>query len=236
MNNLSFLSNEFWKVIFMVGALLPYSEFAFSQSSITGPPHLVVRPKPRADGCEKPQWPTRALAKGQEGVVQIAVLVGLDGNPIHPFIQHSTGFPMLDTAAKTALMKCSWQPGTIDDKPIPMLMTMTYYWFSVPSGYLGETWRELLHSAKEGDASALYSIAKMQAADSEMQSAGIRLLMSLAEVGHPLAQYDIAARYEEGDGMKKNIEQAEVWYAKAALQGEMLAVERSRLIKERNTQ
>lgn len=233
MNITATLSNTCIRLALAASVLVLYSETAFSQSTIGAPQHSLVRPETRTDKCKKPQWPVRALDGGQEGGVQIAVMVGTDGKPVRTTVQHSTGFPMLDAATAAALMKCSFTPGTVDGESVSMLMTTSYYWFSSNPGEPGEHWMKVLRAAQDGEVPALYTVAQWQTKDPDTISNGIKLLKILANAGYPLAQYEIGARYEAGDGLEKDIEQAEIWYSKAAEQGELLAAERLHLMQER---
>jgi TPR repeat protein len=47
--------------------------------------------------------------------------------------------------------------------------------------------------------------------------------LKAAEQGHALAQYDLAAIYDNGYGIKKDMQNAAVWYRKAAEQGDAQA-------------
>ena len=218
--------------IFIFASIFLFSDAAFSQSSVSEPQHVLVRPEVQFDKCKKPQWPSRLAERGQEGVVQIAVMVGVDGKAIRTMVQHSSGFPALDTATEAALIECPFRPGTIDGEPVSMLMTTNHYWFNSPTGEPGEHWRKVLRLAQDGEVPALYAVALWLTSDTDRISDGIKLLKTLADAGYPLAQYEVGVRYEAGNGLTKDMKQAEIWYAKAAAQGELLSVERARLIQE----
>lgn len=224
-------------LLHMLGLLLACSfvlcsEAAFAQTSSSPFQQSLVRPAAVNDKCNKPRWPKNELDSDHEGAVQIAVLVGVDGRAVSTTVQYSTGFPKLAEAAQAALMKCTFSPGTVNGQPVPMLMTRTYNWFTYSPGQPGEYWMKVFRSAQEGNVPALYSIAQLRLKDPDTISDGIVLLKIVANAGYALAQYELATRYELGDGLERNIELAEVWYAKAADQDELLAAERRRLIQE----
>src|SRR4051794_29852943 len=60
--------------------------------------------------CAKPAWPKEALRKEQSGTVQLAFLIGADGAVKDSRVEKSSGFPLLDEAAQTRIMRCRFQP------------------------------------------------------------------------------------------------------------------------------
>lgn len=99
------------------------SGFAWSQPSSNAQQHLIVHPEPKPEQCDIPDWPTLTLKWEQEGIVQVAGLVDTDGKIIRSAIRHSSGYPKLDAAAETALLECSFNPGTIKITSLPQEVT-----------------------------------------------------------------------------------------------------------------
>jgi protein TonB len=55
-------------------------------------------------------------------------MVGEDGRVVQAMVEKSSGYPRLDEAAKEALSKCSFKPGTVDGKPEAAWASMKYTW------------------------------------------------------------------------------------------------------------
>jgi protein TonB len=65
-----------------------------------------------ANGCAKPDYPTRAARNGEAGTVTLALLVGTDGRVANSRVQNSSGSRELDKAAVSALSLCKFKPAT----------------------------------------------------------------------------------------------------------------------------
>jgi protein TonB len=72
-----------------------------------------------------PVQPPRSIRNGEEGSVMLRVQVLADGSAGQVEIAKSSGFPMLDEAAKSAVQSWRFHPATIDGKPVTE-------WFRVP--------------------------------------------------------------------------------------------------------
>jgi protein TonB len=55
-------------------------------------------------------------------------MVGEDGRVIQAAVEKSSGYQRLDEAAKDALSKCLFKPGTVDGKPEQAWASMKYTW------------------------------------------------------------------------------------------------------------
>ena len=77
-------------------------------SSNTGAMHTAVLAD--ANGCAKPDYPTRAARNGESGTVTLALLVGTDGKVANSRVQNSSGSKELDRAAISALSMCKFKP------------------------------------------------------------------------------------------------------------------------------
>jgi protein TonB len=60
----------------------------------------------------KVAYPIKALQRGEHGTVVLRVLVGIDGNPQAVEIERSSGSRDLDNAARDAVKRWTFQPGT----------------------------------------------------------------------------------------------------------------------------
>jgi protein TonB len=81
-----------------------------------------------ASSCEKPEYPNASKRLEEEGTVQLKFLVGTDGRVIESAVEKSSGFRRLDEAARGALSKCQFKPGTEDGKPLQSWASMKYTW------------------------------------------------------------------------------------------------------------
>jgi protein TonB len=67
--------------------------------------------------CAKPDYPSASRRMEEEGTVTLKFLIGVDGKVIQADIEKTSGFTRLDEAARNALSKCQFRPGTVDGKP-----------------------------------------------------------------------------------------------------------------------
>ena len=72
-----------------------------------------------------PVQPARSLRNGEEGRVMLRVLVQADGTAGEVQVRTSSGFPMLDEAARSAVQTWRFNPATSSGKPVAE-------WYLVP--------------------------------------------------------------------------------------------------------
>ncbi|MCX8132983.1 MAG: energy transducer TonB, partial [Roseococcus sp.] len=78
----------------------------------TAPPEPDER-YPRA----APAYPEMARARGEQGVVVLELAIGTDGRVITARVARSSGFPMLDEAARRAAQEWRFRPARIEGQP-----------------------------------------------------------------------------------------------------------------------
>ncbi len=78
--------------------------------------------------CAKPDYPSASRRMEEEGTVTLKFLIGVDGKVIQADIEKSSGFTRLDEAARNALSKCQFRPGTVDGKPEQSWASIKYTW------------------------------------------------------------------------------------------------------------
>ena len=97
----------------------------------TAPPAPSIRTgaaiQPGAS-CAKPDYPSASRRLEEEGTVSLKFLIGADGRVLQSEIEKTSGFPRLDEAARNALSKCQFRPGTIDGKPEQSWASIKYTW------------------------------------------------------------------------------------------------------------
>jgi protein TonB len=78
--------------------------------------------------CAKPDYPSASRRMEEEGTVTLKFLIGVDGKVIQADIEKTSGFTRLDEAARNALSKCQFRPGTVDGKPEQSWASIKYTW------------------------------------------------------------------------------------------------------------
>ncbi len=78
--------------------------------------------------CAKPDYPSASRRMEEEGTVTLKFLIGVDGKVLQADIEKSSGFTRLDEAARNALSKCQFRPGTVDGKPEQSWASIKYTW------------------------------------------------------------------------------------------------------------
>jgi protein TonB len=81
-----------------------------------------------AQNCQKPEYPSASRRAEEEGTVQLKFLVGVDGRVLQAEVEKTSGFPRLDEAARQALSRCQFKPGTLDGKPVESSTGLKYTW------------------------------------------------------------------------------------------------------------
>jgi protein TonB len=81
-----------------------------------------------ANGCAKPDYPSRAARNGESGTVTLALLVGADGKVANSRVQSSSGSRELDRAAISALSMCKFKPAMNGGVPEQAWAQIAYVW------------------------------------------------------------------------------------------------------------
>ena len=63
--------------------------------------------------CAKPEWPKESLRLEQRGRVTLAFLIGADGTVNDAKVVNSSGYPLLDEAAREGIRKCRFKPASV---------------------------------------------------------------------------------------------------------------------------
>lgn len=80
-------------------------------------------------GC-KPEYPRAALRYEQQGMVELAVQVDVDGSISGVEVLKSSNFPLLDNAVRDRLLagSCKGEPGTVDGQAQVSRAKVRYVW------------------------------------------------------------------------------------------------------------
>jgi TonB family protein len=98
---------------------------ARAQAAGGKPAYDPVAGQPR---CARPEWPAAALAAGDSGIVTLKLLIDADGAVVDSRVLRSSGHEALDEAARVAMLKCHFNPGLKDGKPVKAWLMLQYVW------------------------------------------------------------------------------------------------------------
>ena len=88
----------------------------------------VSKPIAQFNSCAKPTYPHESLARRAEGTTSLRFLVDTDGSVAEALVARSSGDPLLDEAARVAIAKCRFTPGTAGGKPVRAWVPVQYIW------------------------------------------------------------------------------------------------------------
>lgn len=97
---------------------------------VAAPKH-VERTAPVIDAqrnCAKPEYPSASRRLDEAGTVTLRFLIDVSGQVLESKVETSSGFARLDEAARTALGRCRFKPGTVDGKPEQSWASIKYKW------------------------------------------------------------------------------------------------------------
>lgn len=78
--------------------------------------------------CGEPQYPSASKRLEESGTVVLRFLIDIDGRVVDSKVDTSSGHERLDKAAKDALTRCTFKPGTVDGKPEQSWASIKYTW------------------------------------------------------------------------------------------------------------
>lgn len=185
-----------------------------------------------AVSCEWPDFPERAQKAEEEGINVLGFLVRADGTVANTMVLNSTGSRHLDRAAVSALSRCVFKRSA--DETAERWKRVIYTWSFTDDPGLHRAKRATAIAAGKGNLAARYHLSLLlwhtAKTDAERNQA-ITVLHSSAALGHAHAQYDLGRRFEKGDGVEADLDEALRWYQKAAAQDDPFAKQRLALQK-----
>ncbi len=98
------------------------------QAAAAPPPTPRVMGTLRPGSCPRPAYPEISRRLEEEGTVVLRFLVAPDGKVLQAEVEKSSGFRRLDDAARNGLANCTFEPATIDGKPVRTWATVPYTW------------------------------------------------------------------------------------------------------------
>ncbi|TWI60803.1 TonB family protein [Pseudoduganella lurida] len=171
--------------------------------------------KPVPGSCGKPEWPKEALRFEQEGEVTLGFLVGEQGTVRESKVVTSSGFPLLDSSARTALGNCRFTPATEGGKAVAAWTQMKFAWTLTKAA---PTALERTYATGGTD------IKEMVAGMADRGEAPAIVELTKAAVrGDAAAQSWMGARYAAGKDVPRDALAAATWYGRAAAGGDRRA-------------
>lgn len=196
------------KLITAASLILLATAQAKAQTPITvqsPPPARKVAAVIKFETCAKPEWPKEALRNEQTGTVNLSFLIDEEGKVAESRIEKSSGYELLDNAARDGISKCRFSPETVDGKPTASWQKMKYVWTLDDSVSLPEV-----------------KLAQQKLAGKDFAGAAAAF-RTAAEKGSAEAQFQLARLLFLGAGVGQDIGEAKKWFAKAASRGHLLA-------------
>ncbi|SIS98935.1 outer membrane transport energization protein TonB [Insolitispirillum peregrinum] len=92
------------------------------------PPTEVAPKVDPAGRCAAPDYPAASRRLQESGAVVLMFLIGPQGQVLESKIAESSGFERLDEAARVALARCRFQPGTQGGVPTQAWAKIRYVW------------------------------------------------------------------------------------------------------------
>jgi TonB family protein len=172
----------------------------------------------RAIEREPPRYPSRALEKGQEGWVIVSYVVQPDGTVADPIVVESSGILDFERAALKTVLNWSFEPATLDGKPVQQCQTKAQLTFAIESSERGardkfvRRYNKMNRLLKEGDVDGAESLLDETMAKGEWnlyEYSRLWLVRSMIAHARGDAKAQLAALYKtvgkKGDFVEKRL-------------------------------
>ncbi|GGX87889.1 TonB family protein [Pseudoduganella dura] len=176
--------------------------------------------------CDKPVWPKESVLKSQHGTVTLAFMISEGGAVTDSKVVESSGFPLLDMAARDGIMKCRFVPATQDGKARAAWKQMQYVWKREPVAPDPAALAAMIGADREaagaGDTAAALRLAEHFLLTEEGmvdKEEGGRWLRKAAAGGDPKAMEFLGSMLFEGHGVTQDKVEAVRWLERAAEAG-----------------
>ena len=97
-------------------------------SATAGKPVLEQEPVADFSSCSKPVYPLASRKARQAGAVMLRFQISAEGKVEEASVARSSGYPLLDEAARSSIAKCRFKPGIAGGKPVSSPAVMQYVW------------------------------------------------------------------------------------------------------------
>lgn len=106
---------------------VPPASAARPEPALSPPAEVAPKVDP-AGRCAAPDYPATSRRLQESGAVVLMFLIGPQGQVLESKIAESSGFERLDEAARVALARCRFQPGTQGGVPTQAWAKIRYVW------------------------------------------------------------------------------------------------------------
>ncbi len=185
---------------------------------------VVVQAAPSVTPCAKPVYPPDALRQEQSGKVGIKFKIARNGKVAAAVIDKSSGFPLLDNAARDALSLCTFRPGPKPDKAGASWVKVQYVWTLEDTS--PDEWAAQWAAARSGDAAgdraATFRLGMLYLAgggEPPDVTQGLALLEKSAGLGHLPALETLGELHANGANVARDMIKAQAWLLAAAQAG-----------------
>ena len=141
--------------------------------------------------CAKPEWPMASLRNAEEGTVMVGYRANADGTVAEARVDSSSGFPLLDLAARDGIWRCKFKPAP-DAASQQTWKQVKYVWTLRPRpATSAEQWRVATQGAERGEAKGQFDLAMLYLNAEERlrkPSEAVHLLKLAAAQNHVAAQ------------------------------------------------
>ena len=118
-----------WKAVIPILGLAALSVTAFTHAA---PAANAAEPEHPAiadfNSCKRPHYPAESIKQEHTGTVSLGFLIAKNGKVKDSKVTTSSGHPLLDDAAQSALVKCRFKPATTKGKPVEAWTKVQYVW------------------------------------------------------------------------------------------------------------
>lgn len=88
----------------------------------------ISKPVAQFNTCAKPVYPRESLARRAQGTTTLRFLIDTDGSVAEALVAKSSGDPLLDEAARSAIAKCRFKPAMAGGTPARAWVPVQYVW------------------------------------------------------------------------------------------------------------
>ena len=183
---------------------------------------------PAVEACAKPTWPADALRQEQTGTVTLKFKITRTGKVDQALIGTSSGFPLLDNAARDALSRCIFKPKGKPDKSGATWRNVQYIWTleeTSPAEFAAQL-ASARAGASRGDAEATYQLGMMYLYGKGIEhdkSQAVEWLQKAGKLGYLQALLQLGTIFSTGHFGPRDMPEAQRWLLYAAQKGSSAA-------------
>lgn len=170
--------------------------------------------------CANPEYPKEALRLEQAGTVMVGLQIDVDGSVVDTAVRKSSGFPLLDEAARTTLARCKFKPAMVNGIPARVWTQVQYVWALGQPSLVPHQVRQEVDAYREkalaGEPDALFSLAQAYSRGKASEVSDVTSMLQALAKGPAAAQYELGHRLFTGVGATPDHNEAVVWFRTSA--------------------